>query len=116
MKKSISLALVIVMVLSSVALIFAGTNSISKGRSLSFSGNTANVTAYVSEAGSECTISAELYQGSTLVGYWDDMGMHSADISGSVPGCISGLTYRLEVTATVNGDPVTISSISKRCP
>ena len=105
-----------ILILISVNTAFAATNYVQKSRSLNFSGTTAYCDASVSQTGSEITLSAELWQGNTLIDYWDDMGTGSASISGSVSGCISGMRYKLKVYATVDGDPVSISSVTKICP
>ncbi len=116
MRKTISLLIATVLVLACISTAFAGINAISWSRSLNFSGTTAVCKASVSETGSECSISAELYQGSTLVAYWDDLAMNKASVSGNAYNCVSGLTYRLEITATVNGNSVPVSSVTKTCP
>ncbi len=116
MRKAITVILALALVLSTVVFAFAGTNSIGKSSKLRFSGTTAYVEAYVRNAGSECAISAELWQGGTMINYWDDLADDEAYISGSVSGCTSGLTYTLYVYATVDGVTVNINPISKVCP
>lgn len=116
MRKYISIIIAMVLVLSAISFAFASENAVRSGRSLSFSGTTAYIDAYVRNTGSECSISAELWQGGTMVAYWDDLGDDSASVSGTVSGCTSGLTYTLYVYATVDGNTVNINPISRVCP
>ena len=116
MKKGIVILLAVVLVLSSLSFAFAATNAITKSRSLSFSGTTANISASVQEQGSACAITARLYRGSLLIMTWSDSGDDIAAVSGSVSDCTHGQTYTLTVTATVNGVSVPIADISKTCP
>ncbi|MBR0130369.1 MAG: hypothetical protein IJM08_03605 [Firmicutes bacterium] len=116
MKRKISVILVIIMVFSAIANAHAATNAIGKSSTLSFSGTTANCAASISQAGASCTLTVELYRGGTRVAYWYDADIGSASVSDTVSGCISGQTYTLRVSGTVDGVSVYYSPITKTCP
>ena len=115
-KRIVSVVLALILVLAVTVTAFADVNSAQTYKSLSFSGTTAFIAASVAQGGAEISLSAELWQGGTMIDYWDDLADNTAAVSGSVSGCTSGLTYTLYVYATVDGDPVYISPISKVCP
>ncbi len=115
MKKKTSIILVLLLVLAFSANVYASMQ-VSKSRSLTFSGTTANVSAYLSQVNAECELEVKLFRGGTRVGYWTDSDIGSAFVSDSVTGCTSGQTYTLYVSGTVDGQDVYFSPISKTCP
>ena len=115
MRRLLTVLAAVVLVLSLTAVAFAGMKA-SSSRSLYFNGNTAEVSASVSQNGAVCTLTVELYRGGTRVAYWYADGIGSASVSDSVSGCISGSSYTLRVSGTVDGQTVNFSPITKTCP
>lgn len=85
--------------------------------SLSFSGTTAYCSVVCRGDNTSDTISATLtlYQGSTEIDSWSNSGTVRVLVSGSC-GVVSGVTYRLELTWTVNGVAQPDVEVTNTCP
>ena len=101
-KTAISIALVVVLLISFALSANAVFRTAQMRRSLVFSGGTAYCSAKISEADSSISATMELWQGSTQLASWSDSDMSSVQLSGSV-NVSSGQTYTLVVYGTING-------------
>lgn len=111
-KRLLLLLFVFAMVMSltaNAAIQFAQTRS-----TLTFSGTTATCKAVISGVG---TIDAtmELWYGSTLVDSWSDTATNRLTLTGTHT-VVSGRTYTLTVSGTVNGVAFTGTPVTKTCP
>lgn len=84
---------------------------------LSFSGTTAYCSAVCNGDKATDSISATLtlYQGSTEIDSWSNLGTFCVPVSGNC-NVSSGVTYRLELTWTVNGVAQPDFSVTNTCP
>lgn len=84
---------------------------------LSFSGTTANCTAYVSSGTLDGSVSAtiQLWQGSSCIATWYATGVGNLTYSAS-KAVTSGLQYTLTVDATINGSSSPRVSTTQTCP
>ena len=85
--------------------------------SLSFSGTTAYCSVVCRGDKTTDSISATLtlYQGNTQIGSWSNSGTFRVPVSGNC-SVVSGVTYRLELTWTVNGVTQPDVSVTNTCP
>ena len=109
------LAMVLVVLLLATSLSYAGTLGVTKSMKLTFSGTTANCMLTVKSSGAAIDATLKLYHGTTMIDSWSASGTGSVTI-GETHNCVSGQTYRLEAEVTVNGSPVSIAPITKKCP
>ena len=114
-KRIILIAISLAVLLGSIA--FAGSDHEKKTRDVSapgfvVSGSTVTCTARVKYFGQSINARLELYQGSTLVAWWTKTGTSSVSFSEPAP-FVSGLTYTLTISGTVNGTPFTPQSTTQ---
>jgi hypothetical protein len=85
--------------------------------SLSFSGTTAYCAVVCRGDKTTDSISATLtlYQGNTQIDSWSNSGTFRVPVSGNC-SVVSGVTYRLELTWTVNGVSQPDVSVINTCP
>ncbi len=108
----ISIILAIVLLFSVVA--FAATESTAALR-LSFSGTTASCKASASQEGSSIEVTMELWQGTTKLKEWTKSGTDSVSKTGT-HACVSGMTYELRGTYTIDGVTYDYTPKTKTCP
>lgn len=111
-KRLISLLFVFAVVMSLAA--NAALQATQVRPTLTFSGTTANCKAVISGVG---TIDAtmELWYGSTLIDSWSDSDSTCLTLTG-LHSVVSGRTYTLTVSGTVNGVAFTGTPVSRTCP
>lgn len=112
-KRLISLLFVFVMVMSLTA--NAALQATRVVPTLTFSGTTANCEAIVTDSGKVIDATMELWCGSTLVDSWSGTATSRLALTGT-RSVVSGRTYTLTVSGTVNGVAFTGTPISKTCP
>ncbi len=75
-------------------------------------GSTATCKVTLRAAGQTIDATLELKQGSTVIASWSDTGTGLLTLSGTAT-VVSGVTYTLTVSGTINGVPFTPASITK---
>ncbi len=116
-KRYIQILVVLVLVLSLTANVYAGESYVEENRSVGLPaitviGNTAKCKATVNYQGLYINATLELWQGNTLVASWTNSGMDSVTVSGNAT-IIHGLTYTLTVSGTAGGVEFTPRSITR---
>lgn len=116
-RKLCAIALMLILMLSLSLTAYAASTAYSANPSLTFSGTTANCSVVCKGSKTTDSISATLtlYRGSTLVDSWSNSGTFRVPVSGSC-GVVSGVTYRLELTWTVNNVAQPDISVTNTCP
>ncbi|MDO4812839.1 MAG: hypothetical protein Q3995_04890 [Eubacteriales bacterium] len=112
-KRLISLLFVFVMVMSLTA--NAAIQATQVRPTLSFSGTKATCEVTVVDSGKSIDATMELWCGSTLVDSWSGSSSSLLTLTGD-HDVVSGCTYTLTVSGTVNGVAFTGTPVSKTCP
>ena len=82
---------------------------------LSFNSNTANCSVTVTEIGKNIDITLALKYGNTVVDSWTKTGKSTVTISEST-AVVSGRTYTLEASGTINGSAINSIPVTATCP
>ena len=114
-KKIISFLLVVVLFICLSIPVYASLMDKPVQPSLSFSGNRAYCSAYVSSSGQSIILTLKLYHNGTIVGMWTDSGTSYVSVSGDTP-VGSGYSYTLEVSGWINGVAIDGGSVTATCP
>lgn len=112
-KRLISLLFVFVMVMSLTA--NASLRATRVVPTLTFSGTSANCEAIITDSGKEINAIMKLWRGSSLVDSWSGSSSSLLTLTGD-HDVVSGCTYTLTVSGTVNGVAFTGTPVSKTCP
>lgn len=115
-RKIICMALIFVLVFTAFA--FADSNEekgVKASSKLTFSSGSAICKTEITYAGQTIKATMKLYKGSVLIGTWSDQATGSLNMTGSRTA-VSGQTYTLTVTASVNGSPISVPPITKTAP
>lgn len=120
MRKRISSVLVpflLVCILSSQTIQAAEQRASYRLPSLSFQGTTAtcSVVCRGNSKTDELDVTLTLYQGRSYVDSWSDSGKGSVILSKECQ-VVSGKTYRLEVSCSINGEEKPVESVTATCP
>ena len=125
MKKVISIALVLVLIFSSIPAVYADELDtpvddpeifeVSVHGSLSFSGTTANCYGSVTDLGKYIVATMTLTHNGSTVGSWSKSGTSVVVITGSCQ-VVSGETYTLVVSGTADGVPFSTTPFTRTCP
>ena len=110
--RAIALALSVILLFSVVA--FAATTN-NASMNMSFSGTTATRRATAAAPGATIEITMELWQGTTKLKEWTKSGTDSVTKTGT-HACVSGMTYDLYGTYTIDGVTYDYTSKTKTCP
>lgn len=116
-KRVISVALVMVLVMSMCVPVFAVSaraNRISSP-TIYFSGGRAYCSVTITAAYQDIDATLQLWRGSNLVASWSESGTSFVGIDES-HAVTSGRTYSVTVTGTIDGVPFSESSGSVTCP
>lgn len=114
-RRILSIILVLIMTFCLCSAAFADAKATRAYPSLSFSGTTANCSVVISAAGSRIVGALMLYHGSDIIAYWTDTGDSYLALSGSCP-VVSGETYTLKVSGTVDGVAILSTPTTATCP
>ena len=113
MKKVLmTILMIFTMVISTAA--NAATRATLVTPSLNFTGTTAYCRVSITEIGKNIDANLELWNGETLVGSWSGTAASYLVITGN-RSVISGQTYTLEVTGTMDGISFTGVPVTKTC-
>ena len=82
---------------------------------LTFSGTTAVCRGTVTAPGKNISITMKLMYGSTIIDSWPGSGTSFLSLSKNHAGCVSGRTYILKVSGTIDGVAFPEVSVSKVC-
>lgn len=113
MRRIVSVFLAILLLGTSLS--FAATQAVKKSLALTFSGSKANCEMTVEKDGAYITAKMELWQGTTKLHEWTDAGSDSVTISGN-HNCVSGSSYELRGSGTINGVSFNITPVMRTCP
>ena len=80
---------------------------------LTFTGTTTHCRVSITEIGKSIEATFELWQGNTLVDSW--VGSETYLVIAGNHSVISGQTYTLKVTGTMDGIPFTGTPVTKKC-
>lgn len=115
-KRTVSLLLIVVLLLSMTAYAVAQAATISP--LLEFDGKTAN--CYVDVIGNKSTdkieVTATLWRGNTCLETWTETGYEMVYLSESKDVSIRGVTYTLKADVTINGRSLPQVESSAKCP
>lgn len=114
-KKWISVVIAMLLIVSLSLNAAATIRATSIIPSLSFSGTTANCKVVVSASGKYIRATLQLWHGSTFVKSWSGSGTSRLVITGTC-SVVSGQSYTLRVSGTIDGVAFTGTSITKTCP
>ncbi len=117
MKRRI-ICVVLVFVLVFTVFAYADSNEekgVKASSKLTFSNGNAICKTEITYAGQTIQATMKLYKGSTLIGTWSGQNVGKLTLTGS-RAAISGQTYTLTITASVNGSPISVPSITKTAP
>ena len=95
--------------------VFGQTNEASQKVTLNFSGGKAICNTRINYTGKTIKATMKLYSGNALSGSWTGEAVGSLTLTGKRV-VISGKTYTLKVTATVDGKSISASPITKTAP
>ena len=111
----IACAMIIGTILTSMTTANAAVRMTKGERGLEFNGTTAQCYACVTDTGKAITVTAKLWQGTTLVGSWANTGTSFVAVSGQT-AVRNGQIYTLKVSYKINGVIYHLPDISKTCP
>lgn len=125
MKKLISLALVLTLILAMIPATYAADLDTpvdddvplpitSVSGSLTFNGTTAVCSGSVSDLNKTIVATMTLSQGGTVVASWSGNGTSYVPLNGSC-NVTKGLAYTLVISGTVDGTPFSTTPITKTC-
>lgn len=124
MKKFISFALVLILIISIVPCAFADDEStpaddpiiseILASGTLTFSGTTAYCSGSVSDLNRYIVATMTLSHGNTVVGSWSGNGTSYVDLYGSC-SVVKGQSYTLVISGTVDGVPFSTTPYTRTC-
>lgn len=114
-KRIITLAFFIVLVSLITLKGYASIKGTSIKPNLSFTGTTANCSATIYDQGKSINATLTLKYGSTVIASWHGTGTTYVPLSGTA-SVVSGRTYTLEVTGTINGTAISCTPVTKTCP
>lgn len=109
------LAITLVVVLLFTCCAFAETQVSGNRLKLTFSGNMANCSIHAEQAGVDIEVTMSIWNGTTKLREWTKSGTGSVTKSGT-HSCVSGVTYELQGSYTINGVEYDFTPITKTCP
>ncbi len=112
--KRILLTIVLVSIISNSMMVSAAIRTTMVTPTLTFTGTTAYCRVSITEIGKDIEATLELWQGDTLIDSWSGSATSYLVIAGN-HSVISGLTYTLEVTGTIDGVAFTGTPVIKTC-
>ena len=112
--KRILLTIVLVSILASSSVMSAAVRAISVTPTLTFTGTTAYCSVRINEIGKQIEATLELWHGTILVDSWSGSATSYWVIARN-HSVISGQTYTLKVSGTIDGIPFTGNSVTKTC-
>lgn len=125
MKKTISLALVLVLLFATIPFAYADdpttpaddpiVSEIIASGSLTFSGTTANCSGSVTDGGKWISATMTLSHNGSTVASWSKSGRSNVTLVGSCP-VVSGWTYTLVISGTVDGVAFSTTPYTATCP
>ncbi len=125
MKKTISIALILALLLSAIPFAYADDTTtpaedpivselIASG-SLSFSGTTANCSGSVTEGGKWINATMTLSHNGSTVGSWSGSGRSNVTLTGSCT-VVKGWSYTLVISGTADGVAFSTTPYTATCP
>ena len=115
MKKRVFLMLLVVaMLFVTSTQAYAAEQVVIVTPTLSFSGTTATCMVNIYKYGKTISATLELWRGSTRIATWSDTATSHLLIS-ETKTVVSGQTYTLKVSGTIDGVPFTGTSVTKTC-
>ncbi len=111
--RKIAMVLIVVFLFTGCA--FAATQVAGSSLKLRFSGTTANCSIHAEQAGAAIEVTMSLWNGTTKLKEWTKSGTGSVTKSGT-HSCVSGVTYELQGSYTINGVEYDLTPITKTCP
>ncbi len=115
MKKRVFLVLLaVVMLFGATTQAYAAEQAVNVIPKLTFSGTTATCKVSIIQSGKTISATLELWHGSTRIASWSDTATSYLQIS-ETKTVVSGQTYTLKVSGTINGVPFTGTSVTKTC-
>jgi hypothetical protein len=116
MYKKVSFAAILIVVLISITVsAYAENRAVMTVPSLSFNGTTANCQVTIKKIGKPIEATLELWHGCTKIAGWHDSATSRLVISETTT-VVSGVTYTLTVSGTIDGVPFSSTVITKTCP
>jgi hypothetical protein len=112
--KRILLTIVLISIIAGSSMVNAAVSAITVTPTLTFSGTTAHCSVSIIEIGKNIEATLELWQGTTLVDSWSSSATSYLVISKN-HSAISGLSYTLKVSGTIDGVPFLGNSVVKVC-
>ena len=115
-RKLFVVVLMLVLVLSLTLTAHAASTAYVANPSLTFNGTTAHCSVACKGDRATDSISATLtlYQGSTVIDSWSNSGTFYVPVSGNC-GVVSGVTYRLKLSWSVNGVSQSDVEVTNTC-
>lgn len=114
-KRAVLLFVVFLLLISSTVQSYAEFRFINITPSLEFNGNVANCSVSIIRVGKTIDATLSLWHGGTCVASWHKTKLSSVVISETAT-VVSGVTYTLTVSGTIDGVPFSSTAITKTCP
>lgn len=125
MKKTISIALILALLFAAIPFAYADdpttpaddpiVSEIIASGSLSFSGTTAYCSGSVTDSGKWISATMTLSHNGSTVGSWSGSGRSNVTLNGS-RSVVSGWTYTLVISGTVDGVAFSTTPYTATCP
>ena len=115
MKRAFAIFIAVIMILCLCIPVMATSRAIAVSPQISFTGTTANCSTTITALGQEIEANLELWYNGYMVKSWPGSGKSYVEISGTRP-VISGYTYSVRVTGTVDGVAFQSNYATGTCP